>query len=205
MQVVFGRQATQRHQGRDEVHIDVASGYRPAVATVRTGVPIRVVFHRHDDDPCTERVVFSSPRIERRLAGDGATSVDIPARQIGEIRYTCGMGRYSGTIRVTEATDGRLHWLRHRRSSLVSAATVIIIIIALGLPIVAALALLSLGSWAAIATTATAAATTAVAALWMFGIPAARRARARRTHASDDVPTRQLIAPDAGEPIRRRR
>ena len=191
----------QPRQGRDEVHIDVAKGYRPAVVTVSAGVPIRVVFHRNDDDPCTDRVIFSSPRIARRLADDGATSIDIPARPVGEIRYTCGMGRYSGTIRVAGARDGRLSWVRRGEGLLASAATVIIIVIAVGLPIVAALALLSLDSWAATVTTGAAAAMAAAAVLWMFGTPSARRAR--RTHGAKSDPTRRSVALDTDEPIRR--
>lgn len=202
---MFGRQATQQRQGRDEVHVDVASGYRPAVATVRAGVPIRVVFHRHDDDPCTDRVIFSSPRIERRLADAGETPVDIPACPPGEIRYTCGMGRYSGTIHVVGAADGRLHRLRHSGLALGSAATVIIVVVAVGLPIVAALALMSLDSWAATATTAAAIAVSAIAVLWMFGIPSARRGHDRRLDIAKDDPARARGAPDASEPIRRGR
>lgn len=195
----------QQRQGRDEVHIDVVKGYRPDVVTVSAGVPIRVVFHRYDDDPCTDRVVFSSPRIERRLADDGATSVDIPARPAGELRYTCGMGRYSGTIRVVAAADGRARWLRRSGLGLINAATVIVIVVAVGLPIVAALALLSLDSWAVTATTAAAAVIAATAALWMFVIPSAKRERARRVDVVEDDTTRHATAPDAGEPVRRMR
>ena len=64
--------------GRQVVHIEVGTGYQPAVVTVRPGAPIRLVFDRVDDNPCTERVIFSAPRLERRLASSGSTSVDLP-------------------------------------------------------------------------------------------------------------------------------
>jgi Cu+-exporting ATPase len=86
--------------GYQVVDVLVDRGYQPDVIEVTAGIPIRVTFHRADDDPCSERVVFSSPRVNRRLAATGATSVDLPGQRPGEVRFTCGMGRYRGRIQV---------------------------------------------------------------------------------------------------------
>ena len=202
---MFGRRATQQHQGREIVHVEVDSGYRPATATVRAGVPIRIVFHRIDDDPCTDRVIFSAPRIERRLAVDRATAVDLPARSIGEIRYTCGMGRYSGTIHVTEAADDRLGWLRRERREMTNAATVALVVIAVGLPVVAALALLFLDASAA-SSIASIASIAAIAGLvWMFAIPWARRELSRRADVAMAGRVQGTPEADEVEPVRRAR
>lgn len=91
--------------GRQIIEITVQAGYWPAAIRARAGLPLRIVFRRDDDDACTERVVFSAPRLERRLAPAGTTTVDLPAQPPGEIRFTCGMGRYRGRI---ELVDGRM-------------------------------------------------------------------------------------------------
>ncbi|MFV2063584.1 MAG: cupredoxin domain-containing protein [Chloroflexota bacterium] len=80
--------------------VTVAHGYRPAIILARADMPIRLLFRRDDDDVCTERVIFSAPRLERRLTRHGVTTVDLPAHPMGEIRFTCGMGRYRGVIKL---------------------------------------------------------------------------------------------------------
>jgi hypothetical protein len=82
------------------VEVIVDHGYRPQSIVARAGVPLRLVFRRRDADECTDRVVFSSPHIDRRLARGAATTVILPAQPPGEIRFTCGMGRYHGQIQL---------------------------------------------------------------------------------------------------------
>jgi hypothetical protein len=88
---------------RQVVDVAVHAGYRPEAILARAGVPLRIRFSREDDDPCTERVVFSRPRVDRRLAMGRVTVVDLPAQPVGEIRFTCGMGRYRGRIELMNA------------------------------------------------------------------------------------------------------
>jgi hypothetical protein len=100
------------------VEVDVDRGYRPATILARSNLPIRLVFRRADDDPCTERVIFSEPRLERRLIPEGVTIVDLPAHGTGEVRFTCGMGRYRGVIRLEpEPASGRARFLRRARQA----------------------------------------------------------------------------------------
>jgi hypothetical protein len=167
---------------RDEIHIEVNGGYRPAVAMARAGVPIRIVFERRDADVCTDRVVFSSPRLERRLTPNGPTSVDLPARPAGEIRYTCGMGRYSGVIRVVDHDSDRARWLRREVRAADSALAVVFTVTVVGLPIVAAMALLLLGGTPALVAAAAAAAAAVGAVLWLLG----GRDEAHRGHTPRD-------------------
>ena len=88
--------------GHQVVEVTVRAGYRPDAILARAGLPLRIVFRREDDDVCSERVVFSAPRLERRLAPAGTTTIDLPAQPPGEIRFTCGMGRYRGHIRLVD-------------------------------------------------------------------------------------------------------
>src|SRR6266545_6607026 len=91
------------HDGHQVVEITVRAGYHPAAIVARAGLPLRLVFRRDDDDVCFERVVFSAPRLDRRLAPRGTTTIDLPAQSPGEIRFTCGTGRYRGRIGLVEA------------------------------------------------------------------------------------------------------
>jgi Uncharacterized protein conserved in bacteria len=95
--------------GMQMIEVEVNRGYRPASIVARADAPLRIIFHRSDDDPCSERVVFSSPHVDRRLSGSGPTVVDLPGQPQGEIRFTCGMGRYSGRIVLVE--DPGRGWL----------------------------------------------------------------------------------------------
>jgi hypothetical protein len=85
------------------LEVTVDHGYQPRSIVARAEVPLRLVFRRRDDDPCSERVVFSSPRLDRRLAPHADTTVVLPPQPPGEIRFTCGMGRYRGTIQLVPA------------------------------------------------------------------------------------------------------
>lgn len=90
---------------RDQQVVDVSvdRGYRPDSIRALAGVPLRIVFRRQDDDACSERVVFSEPRLARRLSARGTTTIDLPALPPGDIRFTCGMGRYRGRIELVAA------------------------------------------------------------------------------------------------------
>ncbi len=92
---------------REVVEVVVADGYRPDHIEASAGVPLRIIFRRLEDHPCSDHVVFSSPRLERRLAPMSTTIVDLPAQPGREIRFTCGMGRYRGRIDlITPTTPG---------------------------------------------------------------------------------------------------
>ena len=95
-------QARLESGGQQVVDVTVDGGYQPDSIRAFSGLPLRLVFHRQDDDACSERVVFSAPRLDRRLAATGSTSIDLPAQSPGEIRFTCGMGRYRGRIELVD-------------------------------------------------------------------------------------------------------
>lgn len=99
------------------VEITVDQGYQPRSIVARAEVPLRLVFRRRDDDPCLERVVFSSPRFDRRLAPHSDTTIVLPPQLPGEVRFTCGMGRYRGSIQLVPAPH---RWGRARVRSVVS-------------------------------------------------------------------------------------
>jgi hypothetical protein len=87
---------------RQVVEVTVHRGYQPDSIRARAGVPLRIILRREDDEACSERVVFSAPKIDRRLASTGVTPIDLPAQLPGQIRFTCGMGLYRGRIEIVD-------------------------------------------------------------------------------------------------------
>lgn len=99
-------------RGDQIVEVIVDHGYRPQSIVAREGMPLRLVFHRRDDDPCMDRIVFSSPHLDRRLARGTATTIALPAQPAGEIRFACGMGRYHGQIELRPEAPSSLEAVR---------------------------------------------------------------------------------------------
>lgn len=156
--------------GQQVVEVTVDGGYQPQSIVARAGTPLRLVFHRRDADPCTERVVFSSPRIDRALRADGPTTIVLPAQPAGEVRFTCAMGRYRGLITFRE-TPGlpRLAWLRAELTRLDGPLGTAAALWVCSLPLIALLAVLTLDPGAAIAAAAFALLAWVVSCLWAFG------------------------------------
>lgn len=156
--------------GHQLVEITVRGGYRPNVIRARAGMPLRIVFRRDDDDACSERVVFSAPRLDRRLAPAGTTTVDLPAQPPGEIRFTCGMGRYRGHIElVDQGPPSIVAHLRERVGRLDTPIGAVRVLWICSLPLVAVLALFVLDPPAALAAAGLALVAWVAGCLWAFG------------------------------------
>lgn len=176
---IHARSDTSGHQTIDIV---VHRGYRPDSISAVAGIPLRVVFRREDDDACTERVVFSAPRLDRRLAAHGATIVDLPALSPGEVRFTCGMGRYRGRIEVVDGHRAPvLTRLRGRTNLLEARLGTALVLSICSLPLFVLLAVLALDPGSAMAAAGVALAVWVVGCLWAF------RRSARPTRESDAV------------------
>jgi hypothetical protein len=154
---------------RQVVEVAVRGAYRPDAIVARADVPLRIVFRRDDDDACSERVVFSAPRIDRRLAAAGVTVVDIPAQAAGEIRFTCAMGRYRGRIELVDSA--RRSWFarfRERVSGLDAPLGTAIVLWLCSLPLIGVAALLFLDGTAAVALAGLALIGWLAGCLWAF-------------------------------------
>ena len=136
-------QARLAADGGQVVEVAVRQGYRPDSIRALAGRPLRIVFRREDNDPCSERVVFSTPRINRRLATTGPTTIDLPAQPPGQVRFTCGMGRYRGQIElVAEYQPSGFARLRKRASRLESPLGTALALWICALPLIALLVVL---------------------------------------------------------------
>lgn len=137
--------------GHQVVDVVIDRGYHPDAIFARAGLPLRLVFRRDDDDACSERVVFSSPHLDRRLAATGSTTIELPAQPPGEVRFTCGMGRYRGRIElVAEGAPSILARLRRQASDLETPLGTALILWVCSLPLVAVLGVLAFGVTTAI-------------------------------------------------------
>lgn len=151
------------------IEIAVRGAYRPDAIVARAGVPLRILFRRDDDEPCTERVVFSTPRIDRRLAPNRMTIVDLPAQPAGEIRFTCGMGRYRGRIDLVDAARrSTLARYRDQVAAFDAPLGIAIVLWLCSLPLIAFLALVFLDGVAALALAALALVGWVAGCLWAF-------------------------------------
>jgi plastocyanin domain-containing protein len=85
---------------RIEILVD-EDGYEPDRVEVRAGEPVTLVFRRTTDRGCGQVLAIPSENIRRELPLGEAVEIPLTAERAGEIRFTCGMDMYDGTIVVT--------------------------------------------------------------------------------------------------------
>lgn len=86
--------------GVQEATILVRNGYHPATVRVQAGLPVRLVFDRQEDVPCSARVFLSEPALCRNLAPFAKTAVTFTPRRAGHHLFTCEEGRFRGYLVV---------------------------------------------------------------------------------------------------------
>ena len=156
--------------GQQVVEVAIDRGYHPNAIVARAGLPLRLVFRREDDDACSERVVFSAPKLDRRLAPTGTTTIELPAQPPGQVRFTCGMGRYRGHIElVDEPAPSIVARLRDGASRLETPIGTALVLWICSLPLIAVLAILAFDATAAIAAAAAALIAWVAGCVWAFG------------------------------------
>lgn len=156
------------------VHVTIERGYWPAVIHARAWLPLRIVFHRFDASECAARVVFSSPRLERRLEPAAPTSVDLPAQPPGQVLFTCGMGRYSGRIELAERPASLLGRVSSQMGNLDKPLGAALVLWICSLPLIALLAVTVLDTRMALVAAGAALLAWSVGCLWAFGRTARR-------------------------------
>ena len=84
-------------RGVQRITVRVKGGYEPALIRVRAGTPVRLDFHRSEDNTCTEEVVIPDFGIRTYLPAHRTTPVTFTPSP-GTHEFTCGMGMVRGTI-----------------------------------------------------------------------------------------------------------
>ena len=156
--------------GQQVIDIVIDGGYHPGAIVARAGLPLRLVFRRDDDDACSERVVFSAPKLDRRLAPRGTTTIDLPAQPPGEVRFTCGMGRYRGRIElIEERAPSIVARFRDRASRHGTPLGTALVLWIGSLPLIALIAFLAFDATVAIAAAGAALIAWVAGCLWASG------------------------------------
>ncbi len=90
-----------------EVTVTVKGGYSPDLVRVRQGVPLRIVFDRQESGECTSRVVFPEFALNRPLAANARTAVELLPDRPGAFGFACGMNMIHGKLIVEPQANGK--------------------------------------------------------------------------------------------------
>ena len=83
-----------------EANITVNGLFVPDVIHAKKGDKLRLNFYREAQSGCVDEVVFDKPAIRRKLASLKTTTIELTAKKVGVITFTCGMNMVKGKIIV---------------------------------------------------------------------------------------------------------
>ena len=78
-----------------------ASGYSPNSFTIKKGIPVKWIVTSEDAFTCAASIVSSKLGIRKNLEA-GENIIEFTPTEVGDIRFTCSMGMYSGSFNVVE-------------------------------------------------------------------------------------------------------
>lgn len=76
-----------------------ATGYTPNLFTIRQGIPVKWIIDSEDSGSCSSSIIASKINIQKFLSL-GENTIEFTPKDIGEIRFSCVMGMYSGRFNV---------------------------------------------------------------------------------------------------------
>ena len=92
---------SQAEPAAQRVEITVgASTYDPAEIHATAGTPLTLVFTRNTEDGCGTEVVIPSQNIREALPLNQAVEVSFTPTEAGNLRFSCGMDMFEGSIVV---------------------------------------------------------------------------------------------------------
>jgi sulfite exporter TauE/SafE/copper chaperone CopZ/plastocyanin len=95
-------QIAQIENGEQVVNMtQTASGYSPNNFTIKKGIPVKWVIDSQDAYTCSASIRMPAYNIAQFLQA-GQNVITFTPTQAGNIRFTCGMGMFSGTFTVVE-------------------------------------------------------------------------------------------------------
>ena len=77
------------------------SSYSPSSLKARAGSPVQLVLRTNETVGCTRSIVVPKLNLQETLPKTGETVLDLGTLKPGTLRFTCGMGMYSGSIQVS--------------------------------------------------------------------------------------------------------
>ena len=103
----FGKKKSRARAARPDpargaVTIRVEGGYDPDTVIAPRGKPLRLLFDRREDSPCSDEIVFPDFGIRRRLPAHAVSEIVITPDRAGEFPFSCGMNMLHGKIVVVD-------------------------------------------------------------------------------------------------------
>jgi len=80
---------------------ETAAGYEPNNFTVQAGVPVRWVIDAQAPYSCASTILLSKYGIRKNLTA-GENTIEFTPQDSGSLRFSCGMGMYTGSFNVVE-------------------------------------------------------------------------------------------------------
>ena len=81
-----------------------ASGYSPNNFTIKKGIPVKWIINSTDSFTCASSIVSSRLGIRQGLQ-KGENVIEFTPNEVGQIRFSCSMGMYSGVFNVISESD----------------------------------------------------------------------------------------------------
>ncbi|MHA2621422.1 MAG: heavy metal translocating P-type ATPase [bacterium JZ-2024 1] len=91
-----------------EVRIRVQGGYDPNVVRVRAHIPVRIVFDRRENDPCTEKVIIRDLQMVADLPAFKKTVLQFTPDHAGSFEFSCHLGKVHARLIVENEATLRL-------------------------------------------------------------------------------------------------
>jgi plastocyanin domain-containing protein len=83
------------------VELTVTSkGFEPAVITVKSGTPVKLVVTRKTERTCATEIVMKDFGVNQPLPLEKPVTVVVTPKGPGQYRYACGMNMIAGTLKV---------------------------------------------------------------------------------------------------------
>jgi Cu+-exporting ATPase len=99
----FGKRkavAAAARSGSQTVTVVVQGGYKPDLIVARRGVPLKMIFDRREESPCSDEIVLPDFGVRRALPAHAKTELTLTPERAGEFEFTCGMNMLHGKILV---------------------------------------------------------------------------------------------------------
>ena len=79
-------------------------GYTPNTFTIKKGVPVKWIVNSIDPNTCASTIVAPSLNIRKSLT-QGENIFEFTPKEVGQIRFSCVMGMYTGVFNVTDKSS----------------------------------------------------------------------------------------------------
>lgn len=91
--------------GHQTVIVTAATTYQPGNLQIQAGLPTTLIVRARRAEGCIRAFVIPSRSIQEILPVSGDTPINLGVLSPGVLRYTCGMGMYTGRLTIVEKTS----------------------------------------------------------------------------------------------------